>query len=52
MAISDVLLEGELTFKTYLDKGVGELKSEDFRSTSFIDSPLSVIDIIAKAVAL
>ena len=35
MAISDVLLEGRLTFKTYLHKkggggGVG-LKSEDFR---------------------
>ena len=33
MAISDVLLEGGLTFKTYHDKkgGGGGLKSEDFR---------------------
>ena len=33
MAISDVLLEGRLTFKTYLNKkrGGGGLKSEDFR---------------------
>ena len=33
MAISDVLLETELTYKTYLDKGggKGELKSKDFR---------------------
>ena len=33
MAISDVLLETELTYKTHLDKGggEGELKSKDFR---------------------
>ena len=33
MTVSDVLLEGELTFKTYLNKGRGEerLKSEGFR---------------------
>ena len=33
MAISDVLLEGRLTFKTYLNKKRGGegLKSEDFR---------------------
>ena len=30
MAISDVILEGGLTFKTNLDKGGGKLKSEDF----------------------
>ena len=39
MAISDVLLEGELTFKTYLEKGGTGLKSEDFRGTSFMDGP-------------
>ena len=31
MAISDVLLEGGVTFKTYLDKEGGDLKSENFR---------------------
>ena len=31
MAISDVLLKGALTFKTFLDKGEEGLKSEDFR---------------------
>ena len=32
VVISDVLLEGGLTFKTYIDKRGGEwLKSEDFR---------------------
>ena len=42
MAISDVLLEGGLTFKTYLDKGRGgRLKSEYFRGSSFMDGPLS-----------
>ena len=38
MAISDVLLKGALTFKTFLDKGEEGLKSEDFRGgTSFMD---------------
>ena len=33
MTVSDVLLEGELTFKTYLNQGrrEGKLKSEGFR---------------------
>ena len=30
VAISDVLLEGGVTFKTYLDKEGGDLKSENF----------------------
>ena len=41
VAISVVLLEGVLTFNTYLDKqGGGRVKSEDFRGgTSFMDDP-------------
>ena len=31
MAVRIVLLEGRLTFKTYLEKGEGGLKSYDFR---------------------
>ena len=31
MGISDVLLERGLTFNTYLNKGGGGLKYEDFR---------------------
>ena len=40
MAISDVLLEGKLTFKTYLDKGeVGVKNLRFFGEMSFMDGP-------------
>ena len=39
MAISYVLMEGGLTFKTSRQGGRG-LKSEDLRGTSFMDGPL------------
>ena len=40
MAISDVLLEGRLTFKTYLDKGGGGVKILRFSlGKLFMDGP-------------
>ena len=40
VTIIDVLLEGRFTFKTYLCKEGGELKS-DFRGISFMDVPIA-----------
>ena len=46
MAISDVLLEGELTFKTYINKRWwGRLKSEDFLGAPFMDSLKHVLQL-------
>lgn len=41
VAISDVLLDGGLTFKTYPDKGEG-LKSEGFRGEEIYGWPLRI----------
>ena len=47
MAISDVLLEGGLTFKTYIDKGRGgRLKSEYFRGRHLWMAPYLSVQCI------